>query len=147
MSSIFEYFVSSSSIQSPEFQALLDRNSRISLSGVETPPPEATTIVIVRKANGPLRIEKRTLRSNGHHVANKFYSRDDVLQAARHVVVDESPDLDFDHLAVTALKWTRGILNYHSARALLDCWTWVMLLQTHTLHPSSRNLTPHLVLV
>lgn len=46
--------------------------------------------------------------------------QDDVLQAARLVVVEESPDLDFDHLAVTALKWTRGILNYHSARALLD---------------------------
>ena len=46
--------------------------------------------------------------------------QDDVLQAARLVVVEESPDLDFDHLAVTALKWTWGILNYHSARALLD---------------------------
>jgi hypothetical protein len=72
-------FVSSSSIESPEFQALLDRNSMISLSGVENHPPEATTIVIVRKANGPLRIEKRTLRSNGYHVAIKtqaeFYSR------------------------------------------------------------------------
>ena len=53
-------FVSSSSIESPEFQALLDQNSMISLSGVENHPPEAqaTTIVIVRKANGPLRIEK-----------------------------------------------------------------------------------------
>ena len=51
----------------------------ISSSEVENHPPEATTIVIVRKAGGPLRIEKKTLRSNGHYVAIKtraeFYSR------------------------------------------------------------------------
>ena len=36
------------------------------------------------------------------------------------MIAKESPDSDFDHLAVTALKWRRGILNYHLAKALLD---------------------------
>ena len=36
------------------------------------------------------------------------------------MIVEESPDLDFDHLVVTALKWTRGVLNHHSVRVLLD---------------------------
>ena len=44
---------------------------------VENHPP-ATTVVIVKKADGSSHIERKTLRSNGYHVAIKtqaeFYS-------------------------------------------------------------------------
>ena len=32
----------------------------------------------------------------------------------------ESPDMDIDRIAVTTLKWYNGVLNYYSARDVLE---------------------------
>ena len=43
----------------------------------------------------------------------------DVIREARNVVREESPYLDSNRFT-TALKWSKGILDYQSAKALLD---------------------------
>jgi hypothetical protein len=102
--------------------------------------PDQPRILVIRKGhhNQPLYIKK--LITGGLRVVIKtrpvfhskvrfFLSRkqtfwqtsnkDDIIREARNVVREESPYSDSNHYA-TVLKWSKGVLDYHSAKALLD---------------------------
>ncbi|EDR13070.1 uncharacterized protein LACBIDRAFT_322494 [Laccaria bicolor S238N-H82] len=66
----------------------------------------------------------------------EMVEREDVIWEAKQVVMEASPYPNFNHYE-TAFKWSKGVLDYHSAKAILDKGK---PLQMQMLHPSSNRL-------